>query len=600
MLTINDHLQQNRYRIIAQIGQDETSVVYVAFDNVLKSNVVIKEFLNLKKVTTVAQQEARKLAFDRDAKLLTELKHDALLQVYRYFSEIDRHYLVMESVDGKDFSELIEKLKKPFTSPNVMNWADQLLDALDYLHSYETPIIHRELNPKNIKLTPTGKTKLLISNLVKTGAAKVTDTAPNQMLDSSDLNYLPLEQIWDGLDPASQKVILNSYDEKSEKILEQPADAQSDIYALSATLYHLVTGQLPVDALTRSIDNLEGKSDPLLPPNQINPNIPTEFSDILLKALEIKREDRFESATAMRQALEPILKLTKERELEARKKQESAHQDIALADQKRLEQARQLVEQQKLKIEADQKQLQQERQLVEQQKLEIETEQKRQEELIKQQLIEAETQRTKAEQRAAEAEQRLFEKDTHTLSSEALALNDEAKFDILAESSTIPTIEANTKPEKASEDFAFLAAESSKSSQGWQKMAIVAALLVVFSGTGFGIWTMMSSKSATSVQTTATQNPSSSEIAQPAESPKESSTTTSLPSVEPTPEINTASSNSAPQTAFENSGKNTTPVKNKTVSTPVPTPIKKPVIAVAKTTPNPKKTLTVDDIINNN
>ena len=284
MLIINDHLQQERYRIIDQFGQDEKSVVYEAYDNTLKTNVIIKEFLvNPKKITTATQQESRKLTFAKEAKFLTELKHDALVRVYNYFSEVDHQYLVLESVEGKDLSELIEKLKKPFTSANVMNWADQLLDALNYLHSQTSPIIYRDIKPENIKLTPTGKIKLLTANLVQTVDSKVNNTAPHKTLDSVDLNYLPLEQIWDGLDPASQKVILNNYDEKSEKILEQPADAQSDIYALSATLYHLVTGQFPVDALTRSIDNLEGKSDPLLPPNKFNSNIPPEFSNIFGK-----------------------------------------------------------------------------------------------------------------------------------------------------------------------------------------------------------------------------------------------------------------------------------------------------------------------------
>ena len=614
MLIINNHLQQERYRIIDQFGQDEKSVVYEAFDNALKTNVIIKEFLvNPKKVTTATQQESLKLTFAKEAKFLTELKHDALLHVHNYFSESDHQYLVLESVEGKDLSELIEKLKKPFTSANVMNWADQLLDALNYLHSQTSPIIYRDIKPENIKLTPTGKIKLLTANLIQSIDSKVNNAAPHKTLDSADLNYLPLEQIWDGLDPASQKVILNSYDEKSEKILEQPADAQSDIYALSATLYHLVTGQFPVDALTRSIDNLEGKSDPLLPPNKLNSNIPSEFSNILMKALEIKRENRFDSALDMRQALEPILKITRERELEARKKQEIATQETRLAEQKRLEQERQLVHQTKLEVEAKQKRLEQERQLVEEKKLEVETVRKRQEELLKQQLTEAEAQRLKAEQRAAEAEKLLFEKDTQTIINNdvlelddtklwenkpsAVSLKTEAEFAQIAENVDLPkTIQNNSKQQKASaDDFAFLSAEMPQSNKGWQKIAIVVVFLIVFSGAGFGVWTVMFSKSTASNQTITNQNLSSNEIAKPEPTIQ---TTTTPPSVEQKPETSATPADSAPQNAFETSGKNAV-VKTKPISTPIPTPVKKPAIAATKPTPNPKKTLTVDDIINN-
>ena len=102
MLIINDHLQQERYRIIDQFGQDEKSVVYEAYDNTLKTNVIIKEFLvNPKKITTATQQESRKLTFAKEAKFLIELKHDALVRVYNYFSEVDHQYLVLESVEGK-------------------------------------------------------------------------------------------------------------------------------------------------------------------------------------------------------------------------------------------------------------------------------------------------------------------------------------------------------------------------------------------------------------------------------------------------------------------------------------------------------------------
>ena len=108
----------------------------------------------------------------------------------------------------------------------MINWADQLLDALSYLHALSPPIIHCDIKPQNIKLTSDGKIKLLAFGIAGNTNAKSNSTVRNLSFDTANLQYLPLEQIWEKLDPASRKVITNSYDEKAQKILEQPADAQ--------------------------------------------------------------------------------------------------------------------------------------------------------------------------------------------------------------------------------------------------------------------------------------------------------------------------------------------------------------------------------------
>ncbi|HKP69852.1 MAG TPA: hypothetical protein VJV05_11260, partial [Pyrinomonadaceae bacterium] len=136
--------------------------------------------------------------------------------------------------------------------------------------------------------------------------------------------YSPMEQIWPGLDAASQKVITNSYDDRSERILKEPLDARSDIYSLGATLYFLATGSEPVDPLERSIDLLEGKLDPLREPTSVNSQIPPEISDVLMKALEIKRENRYDSAMIMRHVLQSAISRVQEREDRARTDQREA------------------------------------------------------------------------------------------------------------------------------------------------------------------------------------------------------------------------------------------------------------------------------------
>src|SRR5207237_5865220 len=178
------------------------------------------------------------------------------------------------------------------------------------------PVIHGEIKPQNICLSANGKAKLVIFNLVKSGE-EINAAVKNKTFDAAVLPYLALEQIWQGLDTASKKVILTGYDDKSEKILEQSADARTDVFSIAATLYYFLTAQAPADALTRSIDALEGKKDPLLPPNKINPSVPPEISEVLMKALEIRRENRYSSAVIMRQVLRTAFVRVREREANA-------------------------------------------------------------------------------------------------------------------------------------------------------------------------------------------------------------------------------------------------------------------------------------------
>jgi serine/threonine protein kinase len=423
MIGVEEITQTGRYRKIEEPRNGGS--VYEAYDSVLETNVVLREIpVRLGKITSLGQQEAIRDAFAEEAKVFTAIKHESIQRVLDFFSDLDRHCLIMESISGSDLGELLEKKRGAFPLHDIMNWADQLLDALHYLHTYAPPVFHRNVKPQNLKLTPGGKIKLLACSFTKD-----TD-APT----GSDLNYLSLEQIWNGLDPASQKVITNSYDERSEKLLRQPADARSDIYSVGATLYHLITGCVPIDPLERSIDTLDGKTDPLRSASALDPGVPPEISDVLMRAMEIKRENRYDSAVIMRQVLRTALVRVKEREtLDAVKQDEmNAAWEASLAEEKRLgeersieeerqnaieaeraaaEEEHRLAEQLRLEAEAEKERLEEERRLTEQRRLELEAEKKRQADLVREQLREAEEQRSEAQQRAAEAERRLFDKE---------------------------------------------------------------------------------------------------------------------------------------------------------------------------------------------
>ena len=324
---MNELLQDGKYRINNQLDSSENTCIYEAFDTVNNRNVVIKEIpLKLNKVTTYSQQESMRLAFANEAKALKEIKHDSLVRVLDFFTEIGRQYLVLETIEGRDLAEAVAE-SGAFSYTEVSHWADQLLDALTHLHQLKPAVTHRAIKPKNLKLGANGQIKLVAYSMSDGNSNLDVATDPKD----TALNYSPLEIIWESLDSASQNVISNSYDEKSETLLKQGPDARSDVFGLAATLYYLLTCKKPVDALERSIELLEGKRDPLSAPHVVDPSIPIEVSNVIMRALEIRRENRFDSASMMRQALKTSLVLIKEREAagELKHNDERLEQNIA-------------------------------------------------------------------------------------------------------------------------------------------------------------------------------------------------------------------------------------------------------------------------------
>src|SRR6187431_1115726 len=136
---------QNRYRIIRLLGQGGMGAVYEALDERLDTTVALKE-------TLFADERLRK-QFEREARLLARMHHPALPRVSDHFSEGDGQFLVMQFIPGDDLSEKYAQRRSPFSPAEVLVWADQLLDALDYLHTQEPPIVHRDIKPQNLKLT---------------------------------------------------------------------------------------------------------------------------------------------------------------------------------------------------------------------------------------------------------------------------------------------------------------------------------------------------------------------------------------------------------------------------------------------------------------
>ena len=263
---------QNRYRIIRLLGQGGMGAVYEALDERLDTTVALKE-------TLFADERLRK-QFEREARLLARMHHPALPRVSDHFAEGEGQFLVMQFIPGDDLSQMMARKQGPFPPDQALTWGDQLLDALDYLHTQDPPIIHRDIKPQNLKLTGRGQIILLDFGLAKgqTGGVSVITTSAS--IFGYTPNYAPLEQI-QGLG----------------------TDARSDIYALSATLYHLMTAVKPPDALTRAAALVNGQPDPLAAAREISSSIGPEVSGVLARAMSQNREQRYPTAAGMRDAL---------------------------------------------------------------------------------------------------------------------------------------------------------------------------------------------------------------------------------------------------------------------------------------------------------
>lgn len=290
---------QGRYRIVRQLGHGGFGAVYEAVDDEINLSFALKE-------TFYAADEELRQAFKREARMLASLSHEAFPRVSHYFTENDGCFLVMELVPGDDLDKLLSRLAAPFDEKRILEWANQILDALEDLHT--GGIIHRDIKPSNLKLTPKGKIKLLDFGIAKgTIGSETTVLTTVGSMAAATLQYAPLEQVLKASQQYQMMLSVVSSDRVVE-IMKQRTSASSDLYALAATLYHLLTKTLPADAPTRALAIWSGQNDRLIPAHEINPQISRAVSDALQKAMSLDSSARFQTATEMRQTLKEALK----------------------------------------------------------------------------------------------------------------------------------------------------------------------------------------------------------------------------------------------------------------------------------------------------
>ncbi|MEW5870853.1 MAG: serine/threonine-protein kinase [Chloroflexota bacterium] len=258
----------NRYRIVKLLGQGGFGAVYRVWDTNLERARALKENLN-----TGREAQGQ---FKREAQLMADLSHPNLPKVLDYFSISHQgdfiQYLVMEYIEGEDLEQMSKRWGRGLPEAQVLPWIGQVCEALEYLHTQRPPIIHRDIKPANIKITPEGK-----AVLVDFGIAKAFDPGTRTAAGARAVTpgYSPFEQYG-----------------------RQSTDARSDVYALGATLYCLLTGVTPPESIDRATGAV------VMPaPRQINPGISAQTEAAILRAMALMPEQRFPGMQAFKAAL---------------------------------------------------------------------------------------------------------------------------------------------------------------------------------------------------------------------------------------------------------------------------------------------------------
>lgn len=262
------HILFKRYEIESMLGQGGMGAVYRAQDQSLGRRVAVKERAPDPNGTEQGMSQARS-QFRREAQILAQLSHPNLPHIYDYFSDADHEYIVMDLVEGENLHHYVQTHGAQ-PEALVLSWTRQILDALVYLHARN--VIHRDIKPHNLILTPDDRVVLVDFGLVKLMDPDRPSTL-TLLRGVGTPEYAPLEQY-------SREV--------------GHTDPRSDIYSLGATLYTLLTGKPPVDVHARLLNPDAWKSI-----RDLNPEVSFGTQSIVEKALGLYPQQRYQTAQDM-------------------------------------------------------------------------------------------------------------------------------------------------------------------------------------------------------------------------------------------------------------------------------------------------------------
>ncbi len=278
-LLSSGHLLYNRYAIQQTLGQGGFGITYLAYDQRLEQEVCIKELFISGNSTrganmTVQSQGNSSFSFQefvdrflQEARQLVKFQHPNIVRVIDIFEENDTAYMVMEYVQGETLKNLIQQ-KGILAEKDAMFLISQLMDAVESVHS--KGMLHRDIKPENILISTERRVVLIDFGSAREFAEGKT-SHQTIMLTSG---YAPPEQ----------------YSERAKR------GPFTDIYALGATLYFLLTGEKPLASTDRNFEELPA-------PQELNPEVSLQVSNAILKAMELKPDQRFQSVAEMKAAM---------------------------------------------------------------------------------------------------------------------------------------------------------------------------------------------------------------------------------------------------------------------------------------------------------
>src|SRR6266581_4007455 len=270
-LTPGARLQGGRYVVRKILGQGGMGAALLATDLRLDSKpVVIKELISDNTDPTKLQEDVRN--FKREVATLAHLDHPLIPNVTDHFQEGSRYFMVQEYAEGENLEERMDRVNQPMKEREALNVASQVLDVLEYLAQQTPPIVHRDIKPANIIISEKDKR----AHLVDFGIARADVARNAQRKQTSALGtpgYAPPEQYQGNADP------------------------RSDLYALGATLHHVLSNRDP--------RNYPPFSYP--PLRTLNPQLSADVERVIAKAVNNDITQRYQSAAAMRHDIDDIL-----------------------------------------------------------------------------------------------------------------------------------------------------------------------------------------------------------------------------------------------------------------------------------------------------
>ncbi len=284
-----------KFKIVQVLGEGGMGTVYKV-EQVGKPGYfrAVKELL-INPNTTEEERKSAIERFDKEIDLLFNLKHPRIPSLILSFQERGNYYFVMEFVPGRTLEKMLEDYKRPLDEEQVIKWMMQVCEALSYIHSRTPPIILRDLKPGNVMVTPDGNVQL-----IDFGIARKFD--PNKRTNTENLgtiSYASPEHLGSITAPGQRRSAQNP-----GKLVQ--TDARSDIYSMGATMYHLLTNQEPEPIQTPPSGSILAKN-PRLRTVQLGNRVVCPVEQVIIKAMQQEPASRFQSAEAMRMALQHCL-----------------------------------------------------------------------------------------------------------------------------------------------------------------------------------------------------------------------------------------------------------------------------------------------------